>query len=143
MSNKAKFRSAYSGHVSVKTQNKQPTRTKQEFAAECDVNNIVAKYQRTGSLDHFARYAPQYGEVPAVDLAEAFELVKNAKQMFDDLPSSVRDYVDQDPVRFLEFVQDENNVDKMAEFGLVERAPEAVAVVPQEDPAPAGAEEGT
>lgn len=94
-----------------------PSATKQEFTAECDINQILAKYQRTGALSHFARYAPQYGDFTAIDLQEAYALAERAAQMFDDLPSSVRNEV-KTPEGFLNFVQDPSNRTRMQELGL-------------------------
>ena len=38
---------------------------------------------------------------------------------FDDLPAKVRREFDNDPFKFLEFVEDPENVERMAELGLV------------------------
>lgn len=46
-------------------------RTHQSFKDECDINNIVATYARTGIVPHMARGKPQYGDVPDVDLHAA------------------------------------------------------------------------
>ena len=38
--------------------------TKQSFKDECNVNLIVERFTRTGTLDHAARTAPQFGDAP-------------------------------------------------------------------------------
>lgn len=45
--------------------------THQSFIAECDINNIVDVYARTGLVNHLARKKPQYGEVPEATLYES------------------------------------------------------------------------
>ena len=142
-----KIRSAYSGSVSVSTVNKDPSRTKQKFAKECDINNIMKRFQRDGALEHYAKHAGWYGEVPAVDLREALEVAERAKQVFEDLPSNVRKRVG-DPVGFLEFVQDPANEQEMIELGLKESVQEPVEYVapggpgeaPEASPAESGAQ---
>lgn len=97
------------------------TRTKQSFAAECDINNIMSKFQKTGAIQHLSRYAPQYGEISSRDFKESMDIVTAANSMFADLPSSLRERFANDPSKFLEFVGDRRNVDEMIELGLAER----------------------
>lgn len=104
--------------------------TKQEFKDECDINGIMARYQRTGAISHFAKWAPTYGEFSPCDLQSAQNTVIRANQMFAELPSSIRDLT-HTPEGFLAFVQDPANAAKLVELGLVpappviERPPEA------------------
>lgn len=98
-------------------------RTKQSFKDECDVNQIMARFQKTGAMTHFARHSGSYGFAPAVSYHEAVEIAQRAEAMFMDLPSKVRARFQGDPGAFLEFVQDPNNADEMAELGL--RVPES------------------
>ena len=35
--------------------------TEQHHAKACDINSIMAKYVKTGVLDHITRYEPTYG----------------------------------------------------------------------------------
>ena len=37
------------------------SRTKQSFQKECDINAIMAKYQKTGAITHFNKHQQQYG----------------------------------------------------------------------------------
>lgn len=103
----------------------EPSQTKQEFKDETDINKIMARYQRTGAIDHYAKWAPTYGEFSACDLQEAENLVIRARQMFADLPSSIRNLTES-PEGFLNFVQDPANAPKLVELGLVAAPPVAV-----------------
>lgn len=144
-------KSAASKSQRVATKFKGKGRTKQEFEPECNINNIVARYQRTGALDHFARYGAQYGEVPAVDLRQALEIGQKSAEMFMALPSKVRERCNGSPVEFLEFVQNPANHDEMVELGLTEAPPvpvrleasEGVSETPKEQPEAPVAQEGT
>lgn len=46
------------------TYNDEPSLTRQSFAEECDINNIVGTYTETGMINHIPRHEPQYGEAP-------------------------------------------------------------------------------
>ncbi len=90
-------------------------RTKQTFAKESDINNIMKKFQRSGTVTHLAKHSAQYGDVTSVDLHEALNTITQAQSMFNDLPSEVRNEFDQDPGKFLDFVQDPANAGDLAE----------------------------
>lgn len=118
-------------------------RTKQSFKAECDVNNIMARFQKTGVLDFASRYQAQYGDVSGVNFADAIKLVADAKSMFHEMPARVRDRFGNDPATFLDFVNNPNNRDEARALGLLkpeEPKPAAPAAPPA--PAPAASEEG-
>ncbi len=95
-------------------------RTKQSFKDECDINQIMAKYQKTGAMAHINQHGGNYAFATSLDFSEAMRLVTQAQDMFDGLPSSIRNRFANDPAQFLDFVQDANNIDEMAELGLIE-----------------------
>ena len=97
-----------------------PGRTRQSMREECDINNIMKKYQSSGAITHFARHEARYGFADSVTFHEALNIVTEADTMFADLPSELRKRFDT-PGAFLDFVQDEKNGDEMIELGL--RAP--------------------
>lgn len=103
----------------------EPSMTKQEFKDETDINQIMHRYQRTGAIDHYAKWSPSYGEFSACDFQESLNLVNRARQMFADLPSSIRNLTES-PEGFLNFVQDPANAPKLVELGLVPSPPAAV-----------------
>lgn len=102
-----------------------PSLTRQEFADECDINNLMAQYERTGVLNHYNAAQPRYLDVSSVpDLALALQIVDEAKAAFMTLPASVRRDFDNDPVKFVNFAEDPNNIDKLREWKLAEPLPE-------------------
>jgi len=109
--------------------------TKQSMAAECDINNIVAKYQKTGAIAHYSKHEASYGFADSLTLHEALNVVKKADSMFLDLPSSIRTRFEGDPGLFLDFVQDSENSEEMVELGLA--TPKAVAEAPRAPEPPA------
>ena len=104
------------------------SRTKQSFAKECDINHIMAKYQKTGAITHFAKHSPQYGIADGQTFQDAMNLVCEAQEMFNELPSSIRSRFGNDPAAFLDFVNDEGNADEMIKLGLIETTGEDVGI---------------
>lgn len=117
-----KPRNAYS-LLRVQTEVTGPSRTKQSMKAECDINNILRKYQKTGNISHFAKHAGYYDYAPAVDYMEALDIVAKAQQMFRELPAETRREFRDDPAAFLDFVQDPDNLPRMRELGLANPLP--------------------
>lgn len=114
------MRSAFIVHDRVQKTFEGPSMTKQSFKDEVDINNILAKYQKTGLLDHVATYGGSYGDMPTHDdFHEAMNIVTNANSMFADLPATVRERFDNDPAKFLDFVSDPENREALVEDGLI------------------------
>ena len=100
-----------------------PSRTQQQFKEECDVNNILRNYVNTGVLTHTAAVPPEFGdfsEVPS-DYGEALVLIERSKEMFNALPSDVRDRFDNKPQNLVQFLKDESNREEAEKLGLVNR----------------------
>ena len=94
--------------------------TKQSFKDECDINNIMRKYEQTGVLMHARQHMGQYGDfLGAPEYHEAMNAIVLADEMFMSLPSKVRAKFGNDPAAFLAFVQDEKNSEEMRELGLL------------------------
>ncbi len=93
-------------------------RTKQSMKDECDINLIMAKYQKTGAIAHLNRHGADYGFATSEDFASAMRTVTVAQDMFDHLPSSIRNRFANNPAAFLDFVQDADNRQEAIELGL-------------------------
>lgn len=61
------------------------SRTKQSFADECNINNIVRRYAETGYLPPNNKGEPQFGDAPALEFKEALDYVRAARAEFDAL----------------------------------------------------------
>lgn len=97
----------------------KPSLTKQSFKAECDINNIISRYNKTGMLDHVMKTGGRYGDFCDVeDYHTSVLKVVEAQRMFESLPSTLRSRFANDPGNFLMFVQDPANVDEMVKLGL-------------------------
>lgn len=111
-------------------------RTKQSMREETNINLIIARYVKTGLVEHLAKHGPEYGFASALSFHECMNVVAKAQSMFADLPASVRRRFDEEPAEFLEFVQNPENQEEMITLGLAKRVPEAepeVVVEPVEE----------
>lgn len=111
----------------VQSAPKGRSRTKQSFAEESEINNILARYVKTGTVDHLAQFGAHYGFASSVNFHEAMNIVTRADQMFGALPAEIRKRFVGDPAQFLEFVQNPENQEEMITLGLANR-PEGVPV---------------
>lgn len=130
------FRSAYGPKLKVTLDFKLPSRTKQSFKDECDINLIMARYEKTGLLEHINRGEPQYADLSELDFMSAMNMVAEAREVFAALPSKLRDRFANDPARLLAFLDNEDNRAEAITLGLVPPPP-AAATPPATPPAKA------
>lgn len=120
----------------------RPSRTKQEFKDECDINMLMKRYKATGLFPQYPDATPRYvSNIGMPDFQEALEIVRVAESEFAALNSELRKRFDNDPAKFLAFVNDSANADELVKLGLREAPkppaePIAVRVVdpPSETP---------
>ena len=96
-----------------------PSKTKQSFKDECDINKIMAKYQKTGLVSHINSHSAEYGYATSLDFRQALDTVKKGETLFAELPSSIRRKFDNSPQEFLAFCEDPSNRSEMALLGLL------------------------
>lgn len=119
------------GRPRVQYRNKKPSMTKQSFREECQIKNIMKKYEKTGIITHVKNHGARYGDFSSHDdYLTALTSVISAQKMFDELPSAVRKKFKNKPEEFLEFVQDPDNLDEMREMGLAPEAPKEEKTIP-------------
>lgn len=115
-----------------------PSMAQQHFREECDINNIMARYEKTGLIEHAARFGGRYEDVTAgLDYHEACNMIIRAQEAFATLPARVRAHFDNDPAAFLAAVEDPDRKDELRELGLL-RMPSNGAAEGGAEPAPAG-----
>uniref|UniRef100_UPI0040479206 hypothetical protein n=1 Tax=Pseudomonadota TaxID=1224 RepID=UPI0040479206 len=109
-----------------------PSRTKQSFKEECDINTILKRFNVTGQLP-VSPLQPQYGDFSGVfDYQTALNAVIVAQESFNALPATVRNRFANDPAAFVDFCSDESNREEMIRLGLViEKATEVAAESPK------------
>ncbi len=115
------FNSAVSMGPRVQVHFEGKGRTKQAPTQETDINYIMAKYVKTGTIEHFAKHGGEYGFASSIVFHEAMNVVAKADSMFAELPALVRRRFNEEPGEFLEFVQNPENQKEMIELGLAEK----------------------
>lgn len=113
------IRSAYSQKPRVQISFSGLGRTKQSFKAECDINQILARFLRTGVLDFTNKNEARYGDVTGLEYQTAVFQISRAKSMFEELPAQLRARFENEPGRFIEFVNNPRNREECVEMGLM------------------------
>lgn len=113
-----------------------PSLTRQEFAADADINEIMRRYQKTGVLPVNGR-DPVYVDWTAVpsNLQDAMSAMYEAEAAFMTLPAEVRREFDNDPIAFVAFASNRENLVQMQDWGLAPKP----ASAPSAPGAPASA----
>lgn len=104
----------------------EPSLAQQSFKKECDVNEIMKKYRKSGDpsvLSKLGTYTEgHYGDFSAVgDYRSALDAVSRAADVFDALPAKVRQRFGNDPASFLDFCNDSANFDELVAMGLAKK----------------------
>jgi len=95
------------------------TLTQQQFAEECDINNIMQKFGMTGLLPQ-APLTASYGDFSGVnDYHTALNAIIAAEEQFDALPAQLRSRFDNDPAKLIDFMENPDNRSEAEELGLV------------------------
>lgn len=102
----------------------EESQVQQHLAAETDINNIMAKYAKTGELRHISPMMGEYGDFSdAPDYQTALNRIMDAENLFMELPARVRDRFGNDPAQFVVFATDGKNIDELRSLGLAPEAP--------------------
>lgn len=134
------------GSLDVSTINDEPSMTQQQFAAECDINNIMKKYDNTGLITHLARKPAMYGDFSGIsDYQGMLDTIRYADEAFMTLPASTRQRFENDPQKLLNFLHDEKNFEEGVKLGFLKPrekpAAQAQNAIPQNaNPAPAASQ---
>ncbi len=109
------------------------SRTKQSAEAECNINNIMDRYNKHGQLTHISANLAQYRDVSGLpDMEQAMIIVADAQSMFMDLPAHIRKRVGHNVANFLPFIDDPENFDECVELGLLPPSKTAKIIEPNE-----------
>jgi len=138
-SEKTKFRTAYGPKQKSTMTFNDPSLAKQAFRDECDINNILSRFEKTQTLEHLNQHEGRYGDfINVQSYQDSLNQVMAAQSAFDTLPSRLRKMFDNDPEKFLEFATNPDNEEALIKMGLAPR-PEAppspeVPITPETPP---------
>lgn len=112
------------------TVNNQESLTQQSDAAETDINVIMKRYGPSGQLPN-VQQQPIYGDFTGdLSYRTMVEKIKAADEAFQDVPADIRGRFENDPARWIDFVNDEKNLPELRRMGLAE--PEKITPPPPE-----------
>lgn len=118
----------------------EPSRTRQEFLAESDINQILNQYQTSGVLPDLNPGTPQYADLTDPifsDYQTAMNTVLEADYAFSRLPAKVRERFSNNPADLILFVQDPANLEEAHKLGLLRddyKSPSTPPAPKPEDP---------
>lgn len=79
-------------------------RTKQSFKDATDINKLIYRHAKAGTLSHLEKFGGQYGDFSDFDFFEAQTRLARARSIFEQLPAETRKEFGNDPSTFFEFV---------------------------------------
>ena len=107
-----------------------PTKTQQHLAAEADINNILAKFLKTGEINTVGQ--PQYMDIAELtDLQDVIVTSAQVEEAWNALPAAVRNIL-RDPKTFTDYVDhcvQTGDLEPLRELGLTAK-PEPAEPVP-------------
>jgi len=97
-----------------------PLLTDQSFKKQCDINNLMKQYAKTGTFPHTTQIQPRFVDNTQIpSLEDAFDITNNAIQAFNQLPPDLRKLMDNNPANLENFIADENNRDSLLKHGIL------------------------
>lgn len=84
--------------------------TKQAFKDATDINRLLSRAQKAGTLSHLERFQGNYADFSDFDFHEAQNTLAEARTIFDALPSEIKKEFGHDPAAFFEYANDPANV---------------------------------
>jgi len=100
-------------------ENKGPSKTRQEFTKECNINNIVSKYHKTGVFEHEGGQGIFQDVSGYPSYQEALQFTINAQKSFMGLDVNLRKRFHNDPHELMEFLKDPSNKEEGQKIGLL------------------------
>ncbi len=91
------------------------SRTEQCHKDTCDIQKIMARFDKTGTISHINKYEAVYADFSDFDFREQTTRLTAGREIFDALPAEIRDEFRQSPQAFFDFVNDPANKDDLLE----------------------------
>lgn len=107
--------------IRVSIANHEPSLTQQSDQKQTDIHYIMKKFERTGVLDHNTKHEGTYGDHGSMpDYVAAHQMIADAKTMFETVPATIRAKHDNDPAKFLDWINNEKNREEILESGFTD-----------------------
>lgn len=106
-------------HVRNQKTTNLPSRTRQAFKDETDINRILGKWRTTGVVLHANVGTPVYGDfTKASDYMTSLNSLMEAQALFASMPARVRKECENNPAKLIALIENPENADLLQELGL-------------------------
>jgi len=93
--------------------------TEQHHKESCDIHVILRQSKRNGVIEHVNQFQGTYGDFAnAPDFKAAQDLIAAGKTMFETVPAHIRTDMENDPSKFIDFMQNPENREQIQDYGL-------------------------
>jgi len=105
------------------TVNNEKSLTVQSDADAADINKIMARYEKTGTIvDGISTRQPSYGDFTEVkNYHETLSALRRVQTAFEQLPANLRNRFDNDPQKLVEFLDNSANDKEAVKLGLKDK----------------------
>lgn len=115
-----------------------PSLTEQAHKDECDINVLMARYEKVGAVPRGADGQMFYGDFTNIgDFQSAQNAVIEAEHSFMQLPAKIRSRFDNDPQKLLQALADPSMRDDLTRLGVLDPKVPGPVVNPIPDVTPA------
>ncbi len=111
--------------------------TKQSFKKETDINNIMAKFVKTGIItpEALTKRQETFADVSQIgDFQQCQNQIRQAQTAFMTLGPQIRSRFDNEPSKLLDFMKDPENLAEAIELGIITKPEETPPETPPEAP---------
>lgn len=106
-----------------------PKKTDQSDKNMTDINNIMLQYMKTGVLPVTQTKVAQYiDNTEIMSLEQAHDQIQHAKELFYELPATIRKLMDNDPTKLHSFITNKDNYDLLVKYDMVVEKPKKIKV---------------
>lgn len=95
------------------------SKTRQADLDASDINKIVKRFERDGIMPMGSREGVYLDVSEVGDYRSALEQVRRADEYFSELPAGSRAMFDNDPAKFLDVVNDPDQLDLLVKAGVI------------------------
>lgn len=88
-------------------------RTKQSQKDDTDINKLLERAGREGTLSHLEKYQGTYGNFAGYDFETQARIMAEGQTIFEELPAELKREFHQSPQAFFEYVTDPANADDL------------------------------
>lgn len=119
MTQKKKLRNYQKPRIHKSLDCPEPGRTKQSFKDECDINKIMGRYRKTGTIPQTMR-PKRYGEQKITGFTEMQNHIASVKTLYQELPQDIQDQFE-DQNDFIDALSDPLREDELVDAGVAYR----------------------